>query len=82
MFRYEYWDSINQFDEPYLPLKEKFFSHLTRENIFDDDYNYAQKEWTEIKMQKLVDYNDLYIKTDVLLFSDVFETLRSMCMLH
>ena len=82
VFPYEYWDSIDRFDEPQLPPKEAFYSRLTDQTITDEDYCHAQQVWKEFNMQKLVDYHDLYLKTDVLLLCDVFENFRATCMQH
>ena len=38
VFSYEYWDSIERFDEEQLPPKEAFCSHLTGHAISDEDY--------------------------------------------
>ena len=48
--------------------------------ILDKDYEHAQKVWKEFKMKTMGDYHDLYLKTDVLLLTDVFEEFRSICL--
>ena len=82
VFPYEYWDSIERFDEEQLPSKEAFYSHLTGHAISDENYNHAQQVWREFDMHKLIEYHDLYLKTDVLLLCDVFENFRATCMQH
>ena len=42
VFPYEYWDSIERFDEAQLSSKEAFYSYLTGHAISDKDYNHAQ----------------------------------------
>ena len=36
--------------------------------------------WNVFKMNKIGDYHDLYLKTDVLLLADVFEKFISTCL--
>ena len=38
--------------------------------------------WREFDMQKLVEYHDLYLQTDLLLLCDVFENFRATCVQH
>ena len=80
VFPYEYWDGPDKMDENQLPEKQAFFSHLTGENISDDDYEHAQKVWNSFNLRNLGEYHDLYLKTDVLLLADVFENFRKVCL--
>ena len=79
MFPYEYIDSVNKLDETNLPSRELFYSSLTDEIAFDNDYQYATYVWQCFCIETLGDYSDLYLKTDVLLLADVFENFRDTC---
>ena len=73
-------DSWGRFTEPQLPPKEAFYSKLSDEHISDGDYGHAQKVWETFGCRSLGDYHDLYLRTDVLLLTDVFETFRKTCL--
>ena len=66
-----------------LPPKEAFYSKLNMKGISDADYEHARKVWNcmdhEGSKRTLGDYHDVYLKTDVLLLADVFETFRETC---
>ena len=55
-------DSLGRFDETSLPDKEPFYCKLYLEDITDKDYAHAQKLFEELKLKKLGDYHDLYVK--------------------
>ena len=80
IYPYDYVDSPNKLDETCLPSKEAFYSQLFEEDISDDNYNHAKQIWNTFKCKTLGDYHDLYLKTDVILLTDVFENFRSVCM--
>ena len=82
VYPYEYIDSYSRFEEHQLPPKEAFYSKLTREDISDTDYQHAQRVWKEFDCKTMGDYHDLYLRTDVLLLADVFETFRATSMKH
>ena len=80
VYQYEYMSSWDKFEETKLPPKEAFHSNLNMSDIRKYDYEHAQKVWKEFKLKNLGEYHDLYLKTDVLLLSNVFETFRNDCM--
>ena len=80
VYPYEYIDSLDRFNETQLPPIDKFYSKLSDEKINDVDYEHAQKVWNEFNCKTIGDYHDLYLKTDVVLLADVFQTFRKTCM--
>jgi hypothetical protein len=77
VYPYEYMDSYEKFNETKLPPIEKFYSTLSESHISQDDYDHAKKVFEEFNIKNLGEYHDLYLKTDVLLLSDIFETFRN-----
>ena len=80
VYPYDYMDSFDRFNDKQLPTKEAFFSTLTGEHISDEDYEHAQTVWKTFGLKKMGNYHNLYLKTDVLLLSDVFENFRKTCL--
>ena len=80
IYPYEYMDSFERFNETQLPSIDKCYSNLSDENITQKDYEHAQKVWKEFNCKTLGDYHDLYLKSDVTLLPDVFQTFRKTCM--
>ena len=80
VYPYEYFDSMERFNETQLPPIDKFYSKLSDESISQKDYEHAQTVWQEFNCKTIGDYHDLYLKTDVLLLADVFQTFRKTCM--
>ena len=80
VYPYNYMDSFNKFNESYLPKIEDFYSSLTDENISNNDYNHAQNVWNTFQIRNMGEYHDLYLKSDILLLTDVFENFRKTCL--
>ena len=79
VYPYDYIDSITKLSEVKVPPKELFYSELNHSHISDEDYENARKVWKYFDMKTIRDYHDLYLKTDVLLLTDVFENFRDVC---
>ena len=73
-------DSFEKFDQTELPAKEHFCSILNDQNITNDEYDHAKKVWKAFKIKTMGEYHDLYLGSDVLWLTDVFENFRKTCM--
>ena len=80
VYPYDYMNSFDKFNDQHLPSKEQFYSTLTEEDITNDDYTKAKQIWKHYDIKNMGEYHDLYLKTDVLLLTDVFEHFRDMCL--
>ena len=80
VYPYDYFDNFNKFNEKELPPIEEFYSKLTEEHIKQEEYERAQKIYKHFNIQNLGEYHDLYLQTDVLLLTDVFENFRTKCL--
>ena len=72
-------DSWGKFEETILPPKKDFYNKLNLADISDYDYEHAKKVWDIFEIENMGEYYDLYLQTDTLLLSDVFENFRNKC---
>ena len=79
VYPYEYMDNWERFDEISLPDKKSFYSSLNMENIDDIDYRHGNNMFKKFKLKNLGEYHDLYVQSDTLLLTYVFENFRNMC---
>ena len=79
VYPYEYMDSWDKFSRS-LPSIEKFYSNLNMSGISNGDYEHARKVWTEFGIKNMGEYHDLYLRTDVILLANVFESFRRVCL--
>ena len=80
VYPYEYMAGWEKFEETGLPPKDAFYSSLNMKGISNQDYEHAQQVWNTMEKKTLGCYHDTYLKTDVLLLTDVFETFRNTCL--
>jgi hypothetical protein len=55
---------------------------LNDEHVSDADYDHATGVFEAFSCQNMGDYHDLYLKSDVLLLADVFETSETPVLKH
>ena len=80
IYPYDYMNTFSKFNEEQLPPKKYFYSELSEEHISKEDYEKALLIWKHFNIKNMGEYHDLYLKTDVLLLTDVFENFRDLCM--
>ena len=57
------------------PIRISSIQHIT-----DDEYDHANKVWNTFMIKTMGEYHDLYLVSNVLLLTDVFENFRKTCM--
>ena len=80
VYPYDYMDSFKKFKDTTLPYKDEFYSLLHNEHISDEDYQHAKNVWKMFSIKNMGEYHDLYLQSDILLLSDVFENFRKTCL--
>ena len=80
IYPYEHFNSFKKFKEAKLPDIDNFFSSLKDCGVSKKEYQRACDVWNVFKIKNLEKYQDLYLKTDVLLLCDVFEKFISVCL--
>ena len=78
VYPYNYVDSHEKFEEKELPKREKFYNSLNNHPISEEDYKHAIKVFKGFKLKNIGEYHDLYLTSDVLLLSEVFENFRTI----
>ena len=72
IYPYEYMSSWDKFIETKLPPKEAFYSKLNIVGVSSENYEHARSVWKEFGIKNLGEYHDLYLKTNVILLTNVF----------
>ena len=80
IYPYEYMNSWDRFNEGRLPSKDKFYSKLNMSGVNDKKYEHACKVWKEFNIKNMGEYHNLYLRMDVILLANVFESFRNVCM--
>ena len=68
-----------RFEELELPPRECFNSSLREQECSEEEYARAQKLWRVFGCRSLAEYHELYLKCDVLLLADIFQSFRAVC---
>ena len=80
IYPYEYMDSWDKFKETSLPSIKCFYSNLNMSGVSNTDYEHAYSVCREFGIRNMGEYHDLYLRTDVVLLANVFESFRRVCL--
>ena len=76
VYPYSYVDGHDKFEITELPPQAVFHNDLLNEPCSDAEYAHAQNVWKLTKCKNFGDYHNLYLKIDVTILTDVFESFR------
>jgi hypothetical protein len=76
IYPYDYIDSYQRLLEKELPPIKSFYSKLSDCECKPEDYERGKRVYSLFKCQSLLDYHNLYLKTDVFLLADVWRNFR------
>ena len=76
VYFYDYAKSFAVFSEKSLPPRAAFYNKLRDENISYKDYQRALNVFNTMNCKNLLDYMELYVKTDTVILCDIFENFR------
>jgi hypothetical protein len=79
VYPYDYIDNFNRLYESYLPDINSFYSKLNDSKCDIIDYRHAQNVFNKFGCRSLLDYHNIYLKSDVLLLSDIWDNFRKVC---
>lgn len=79
IYPYDFIDTYEKLNINYLPEKKEFYSRLYDSECSDKDYNQAISVWNTFKCNTFLDYHNLYLVSDVLLLSDVWNAFKNTC---
>ena len=80
VYPYSYIDCYQKFEEKQLPVNgPNWFNTLTGKiNVSTSDLENANNVWKKFRCENIGDYHDIYLKSDVLLLADIFESFRNL----
>lgn len=73
-------DCIEQIEHTTLPGNKYFYNRLNKALIDSKEYNHAWILWNTFKSEIMLDYTQLYNKSDVLILAGVMENFRDECL--
>lgn len=77
IYPYDWVDSYDKMNYPKLPERKHFYSKLNNTEITIADEIQSKKVWDLFNCSKFLDYHNLYLTSDVLLLSDVWDNFTN-----
>ena len=75
-FPYEWLTKENIYDKE-LPPIDKFYSSLKLQNVSEEEYDKTIDIYKKLKCKNVKDYLEIYMKLDICLQADIFNTFRN-----
>lgn len=82
LYPYDYADNHEKFNLPVPLEKSDWFNKLADESITEHELNKVKQIIKVFDIKTFGEYHDLYLATDVLLLTDVFEQFRKNTITH
>ena len=83
VYPYSFMDRIEKFHLQLKDLsKHDFNNDLSKQQISEEDYTFVYKLWVTFQLKNLGELHDLYMETDTLLLSNVFQNYRKVILKH
>ena len=79
-YPYDYMNSFSKFIDKELPSIQGFYIKLSEEKTSQKVYDRALKAFNHFNSRYMGDYHDLYLPTDLLLLTDIFEIFKDLCL--
>ena len=79
VYPYDYISTYDKLNETKLPPQNAFYSQLYKKKCSNEDYQQAKKVWSTFQCESILDYHNIYLKSDVLLLADIWENFRAVC---
>ena len=80
-FPYKYLDSFQKFSAPFPAFGPDWKNRLSGKiDISEKEYTQVLARYNLFPCKDFGDYHDLYLRIDVLILADVFETFRNVCL--
>ena len=78
VYPYEYMGDLEKFNETSSREKEDFYSHLNMGE--EHTYPHSKRVCKDFEIKNFGEYRDLYVQSNTLLFANIFENFRNMCL--
>ena len=79
IYPYDYIDDYNKMNDTKLPSIDNFYSQLYDSGCDEKDYKRALEVWETFNCKTFLDYHNLYLSSDVLLLTDIWESFKASC---
>jgi hypothetical protein len=79
VYPYDWVDNFNKMSNNTLPDINEFYSKLNNSECSEEDYKTALTVWEKFQCNSFLDYHNIYLVSDVLLLTDIWENFREVC---